>query len=206
MKILSESNKSFSLYPIIGAFLIPFIIGLFKTYLLYGVYIIICLLAFYLPMIIIVRTIYSWTIGESFFGDLWRFIKPLPSGIVYSNDLKNDGIPWITLSIVLLNCFIFITLTEPFIDDWVFPPYGDFSTIQIIISVFTSAFLHADFSHLFGNMVFLWAFGSAVETRVGAIRENIFFATKQALCLIQAMLEQMFGFQHSKKLVLHIVK
>jgi membrane associated rhomboid family serine protease len=170
MKIFYESKKLIFLYPIIGAFTLPIIIGLLKPSLLSSVDIIIFLSALYLPMVIILRIIYDWTTGESFFGSLFRYIIPLPPGIVYSNDLKNDKFPWITVSIIFLNSFIFLAASESFLDDWVFPPYGNPSIIQIIISLFTSAFLHANFSHLFGNMVFLWAFGSAVETRVGAIR------------------------------------
>ena len=41
----------------------------------------------------------------------------------------------------------------------------DFRWYQLV----TSAFLHADWMHLLGNMVFLWAFGRAVEDRMGHI-------------------------------------
>lgn len=45
-------------------------------------------------------------------------------------------------------------------------------------SVFTSLsyiFLHADFMHLFGNMLFLWTFGDNVEDEMGHVRYFFFF-------------------------------
>ncbi len=39
----------------------------------------------------------------------------------------------------------------------------------------TSAFLHADFWHLFGNMLFLWVFGDNVEDALGHIRFVVFY-------------------------------
>lgn len=36
-----------------------------------------------------------------------------------------------------------------------------------LLTLFTSQFLHGDWLHLLGNMVFLWVFGRAVEDRLG---------------------------------------
>jgi membrane associated rhomboid family serine protease len=41
--------------------------------------------------------------------------------------------------------------------------------------VITSLFLHADFLHFFGNMVFLWIFGDNVEDRLGHIPYLLFY-------------------------------
>jgi len=36
-------------------------------------------------------------------------------------------------------------------------------------------FLHADFIHLLGNMIFLWVFGNALNERMGQVRYLLFF-------------------------------
>ncbi len=40
---------------------------------------------------------------------------------------------------------------------------------------FTSMFMHADFWHLFGNMIYLWTFGRRVEDACGAWRYLLFY-------------------------------
>lgn len=52
------------------------------------------------------------------------------------------------------------------------------------LTVFTSLFLHADWSHLIGNMVFLWVFGSSVEEACGHLRFILFYV----LCGLAASL------------------
>ncbi|MTI01050.1 rhomboid family intramembrane serine protease [Roseibium sp. RKSG952] len=42
-------------------------------------------------------------------------------------------------------------------------------------SVVTYAFLHADFMHLIGNMLFLWVFGDNVEDAMGHVRFLVFY-------------------------------
>ena len=39
-----------------------------------------------------------------------------------------------------------------------------------VLPVFTSMFLHGGWAHLLGNMLFLWVFGSTVESRLGHAR------------------------------------
>jgi membrane associated rhomboid family serine protease len=42
-------------------------------------------------------------------------------------------------------------------------------------SLFTYMFLHADWGHLLGNMIFLWVFGDDVEEALGRVRFLIFY-------------------------------
>lgn len=42
-------------------------------------------------------------------------------------------------------------------------------------TTFTSMFMHADFWHLFGNMIFLWTFGRRVEDACGAWRFLLYY-------------------------------
>ncbi len=42
-------------------------------------------------------------------------------------------------------------------------------------TLFTSMFVHADFLHLFGNMIFLFFFGASVENAMGKLRYLVFY-------------------------------
>jgi membrane associated rhomboid family serine protease len=48
-------------------------------------------------------------------------------------------------------------------------------------SLFTYMFLHSDWGHLLGNMIFLWVFGDDVEEALGRIRFLIFYLGSGAL-------------------------
>ena len=43
------------------------------------------------------------------------------------------------------------------------------------VNVFTSMFMHADWMHLIGNMLFLWIFGNNVEDTLGRVRFVVFY-------------------------------
>lgn len=45
------------------------------------------------------------------------------------------------------------------------------------VTIFTSMFLHGGWSHIIGNMVYLWIFGDNVEDRLGHFRYLIFYLT-----------------------------
>lgn len=46
---------------------------------------------------------------------------------------------------------------------------------QVLVSAFTSMFLHANVAHLLANMLFLWVFGNNVEDRLGHLRYLLFY-------------------------------
>ncbi len=45
----------------------------------------------------------------------------------------------------------------------------------VVLTVFSSMFLHGGWLHLLGNMLFLWVFGNNVEDRMGRLRYLIFY-------------------------------
>lgn len=91
-------------------------------------------------------------------------------------DRKKEVIPWVTYSIILINVLIYYL--------YEIAPWGDSKFIannllflphapehwNIVVSAFTAMFLHASFGHLWGNMIFLWMLGTAVERRIGGQR------------------------------------
>jgi len=52
------------------------------------------------------------------------------------------------------------------------------------LNLFTSAFVHAGWFHLVGNMVFLWVAGSAVEDRIGRVQYAVFYLAGAAAATI----------------------
>jgi len=51
-------------------------------------------------------------------------------------------------------------------------------------TLFTYMFLHADWGHLLGNMIFLWVFGDNVEEALGRLRFLIFYLGTGALAAL----------------------
>jgi membrane associated rhomboid family serine protease len=62
-------------------------------------------------------------------------------------------------TLVLLYGFLPIRLTNP-------EMYG-YAAWEVAITLITSLFLHGGFVHLFGNLIYLWVFGGAVEDALG---------------------------------------
>ena len=89
---------------------------------------------------------------------------------------KEEVVPWVTYLLIFINVFIFLglqcteTLPTEFIkDNLLFLPY-DPTVWNLLVSPFSSMFLHGSPGHLWGNMTFLWMVGSVVERRVGELR------------------------------------
>ena len=55
------------------------------------------------------------------------------------------------------------------------PAAWGYSMWEVTITLVTSLFLHGGFVHLFGNMIYLWTFGDAVEDIFGHSRYFLFF-------------------------------
>jgi membrane associated rhomboid family serine protease len=47
--------------------------------------------------------------------------------------------------------------------------------VPVLLTVFTSMFMHGGWEHVLGNMLFLWIFGNNVEDRVGRRRFLLFY-------------------------------
>lgn len=55
------------------------------------------------------------------------------------------------------------------------PEQFSYSTWEVAITLVTSLFLHGGLVHLFGNMIYLWVFGGAVEDAMGHARYLLFY-------------------------------
>lgn len=83
----------------------------------------------------------------------------------------------VTLLIIAVNAMVFfreLTYGDRFVRAWSVIP------IRIVhgnhlITLITSMFMHAGWMHIIGNMIYLWAFGRAIEEAMGSIRFLLFY-------------------------------
>jgi membrane associated rhomboid family serine protease len=78
-------------------------------------------------------------------------------------NLQLKNIPAVTIALIIIN-------TITFIIECLFIEYFNYDPFVTFFSSMFSAFLHVDFFHLFGNMLFLWVFGSYLEDKIGSKR------------------------------------
>ena len=105
------------------------------------------------------------------------------------DDNPTATVPLVTRTLIALNLVVFIyeVLLGPdlrgFIFDWGFVPvrftlavkYHDLPFVPSVLPVLSSMFLHGGWSHLIGNMWYLWIFGDNVEDVLGHARFAIFY-------------------------------
>jgi membrane associated rhomboid family serine protease len=103
--------------------------------------------------------------------------------------------PVITATIILINAVIFVLELlggEQFVVHWAAIP-ADIVSGRNWITVLTAMFMHGSWSHIIGNMVFLWAFGPEIEDVMNPVRYLVFYL----LGGIAAMLAQVAVSPHS---------
>jgi membrane associated rhomboid family serine protease len=115
--------------------------------------------------------VYTWGHSEDgFLTVLRRFMRPVPAGMVSDADLKMAGLPVVTIGLILTHTVIFFTTPTAIVDRFCFLSYSELDLPHILRMTVAGTFFHADFGRLFGNMIFLWAFGAALESRLGLWR------------------------------------
>ena len=104
-------------------------------------------------------------------------------------------VPVVTAGIIVVNVAVFVLELmrgDAFVTQWAAVP------AQIVsghhwITILTAMFMHGSWSHIIGNMIFLWAFGPQIEDAMGRARYLIFYL----LGGLAAMLAQVFATPHS---------
>jgi len=87
------------------------------------------------------------------------------------------GFPIVTALIIAINVLVFIlelTGGDEFVTRWSLVP-ADIVAGRHWITILTSMFMHASWSHILGNMVFLWAFGPEIEDTMNPWRYAAFY-------------------------------
>jgi membrane associated rhomboid family serine protease len=107
---------------------------------------------------------------------------------------RPTNFPVITLTIIVINAIVFIlelTNGDAFVNRWSVIP-ANIAAGHDPITILTAMFMHGSWSHILGNMVFLWAFGPEIEDAMGPSRYLVFYV----LGGIAAMLAQV-AFDHT---------
>ncbi len=123
--------------------------------------------------------------------------------IPFKDDNPLRSTPIVTIALVVVNVLVFLyefqlglgdsALLDRFLDAYSFD-YGGFTreiarrglTLSTLAPLFTHMFLHANWLHVGGNMLYLWIFGNNVEDRLGPLRFLVFYL----LCGFAAALGQ----------------
>jgi membrane associated rhomboid family serine protease len=85
--------------------------------------------------------------------------------------------PVVTIGLIAVNTLLFLyqlQLDDVSLQRLVFQ-FGVIPARFSFTDAVTSMFLHADFLHFLGNMVFLWIFGDNVEDRLGHVQYTLFY-------------------------------
>jgi membrane associated rhomboid family serine protease len=110
--------------------------------------------------------------------------------IPISDEIRSRRTPWVTYILIAANVVIFLyefmlgrevsgllmrfgavpaRITNPAATPWAFA------------TLFTSVFLHGGWTHLIGNMLYLWIFGDNVEDALGHVGYFVFYAAAGVL-------------------------
>jgi membrane associated rhomboid family serine protease len=103
--------------------------------------------------------------------------------------------PLCTAGIILVNVLVFLlelTRGDAFVMQWAAIP-AQISSGHHLITILTAMFMHGSWSHIIGNMIFLWAFGPEIEDAMGRGRYLAFYLIGG----LAAMLAQVFASPHS---------
>jgi membrane associated rhomboid family serine protease len=85
--------------------------------------------------------------------------------------------PVVTAAIIAANVLVFILELmggDAFVTRWSAVP-ADIVAGHHWITIFTAMFMHGSWSHIIGNMVFLWAFGPEIEDMMSPSRYALFY-------------------------------
>ncbi len=104
--------------------------------------------------------------------------------IPLSDNVRGERAPIVTIALIVINATLFIleSLLGPAADRLVYT-FGvvpaqlvqNWSNPLSWLPLITSMFLHGGWTHLIGNMLYLWVFGDNVEDRMGHTGFTIFY-------------------------------
>jgi membrane associated rhomboid family serine protease len=104
-------------------------------------------------------------------------------------------VPVVTILIILVNAFVFVQELmngDAFVTHWAAVPVDVISGHRWI-TILTAMFMHASWSHIIGNMIFLRAFAPEIEDAMGRGRYLVFYLVGGLV----AMLAQVAASPHS---------
>src|SRR5215470_13507015 len=118
-------------------------------------------------------------------------------GVIPLSDASRRPVhmPVATPLIIVANVLVFLfelTRGDPFVTAWSAVP-AQITSGHHLITLLTAMFMHGSWSHIIGNMIFLWAFGPEIEDAMGRGRYLVFYLFGGLV----AMLAQVAASPHS---------
>ena len=100
-------------------------------------------------------------------------------GVIPLGDVSRrpNRFPIVTASIIAVNVLVFaleLAGGDAFVSRWSLVP-ADIVAGHNLVTILTSMFMHGGWSHIIGNMVFLWAFGPEIEDLMDRPRYLVFY-------------------------------
>jgi len=98
--------------------------------------------------------------------------------------------PIVTTCIILINFIVFILELsggDAFVLKWSAVP-ADIMAGHHWITILTAMFMHGSWSHILGNMVFLWAFGPEIEDAMNPLRYLAFYLVGGLIAMLAQVL------------------
>ena len=98
--------------------------------------------------------------------------------------------PFVTAGIIVANFVVFfleLTGGDAFVLKWSAVP-ANITAGHHWITIFTAMFLHGSWSHILGNMVFLWAFGPEIEDAMNPLRYLVFYLAGGLVAMLAQVL------------------
>jgi membrane associated rhomboid family serine protease len=109
-------------------------------------------------------------------------------GLVPLSDASRRPVhmPVVTGCIILANFVVFaleLTYGDAFVMKWSAIP-ANITAGHGWITLLTAMFLHGSWSHIFGNMIFLWAFGPEIEDAMNPLRYLLFYLSGGIIAML----------------------
>ena len=113
--------------------------------------------------------------------------------IPFRDDNPSGTTPYVTIALVVLNVLVFLFEAgmsphrrRDFVLQWSLQPRevvqavrggppAEGQRVPVLVTPLSSMFMHANFVHLLGNMLYLWIFGDNVEDRMGHLKFLMFY-------------------------------
>jgi len=100
------------------------------------------------------------------------------------------SVPVVTALIILINAFVFVlelARGDAFVLQWSAIPAQILSGHRWI-TILTAMFMHGSWSHIIGNMIFLWAFSPEIEDAMGRGRYLVFYIVGGVVAMLAQVL------------------
>ena len=100
------------------------------------------------------------------------------------------SVPVVTALIILINACVFVlelVRGDAFVLQWSAIPAQILSGHQWI-TILTAMFMHGSWSHIIGNMIFLWAFSPEIEDAMGRGRYLVFYIVGGVVAMLAQVL------------------